>query len=152
MNLQRLSMLLLMAGMIFEHPTPDFIGGTKHFCPAGMLRAGLPSWQFLLALLYKGKNDKKGVFIRQEAVLKRERECLWLEILLCCGSWWASDRRSWSCCNKRFLQSIQNKSRRWEEAGAGLCRVSWSLKSHFCVCVLQESRECGSWSLWDVCG
>lgn len=88
-----------------------------------------------------------------EALCKTERECLWLEILLCCGSWWASER-SWSSCNKRFLQSIQHKPRRWEEAGAGLCRLSWSLESHFCVCVLQllqEGRECGSWSLWDVC-
>lgn len=91
-----------------------------------------------------------------EALWKTERECfLWLGILLCCGSWWVRER-SCSSCNKWFLQSIQHKPRRWEEAGAGLCRVSWSCKPHFCVCVcvlqlLQEGRECGSCSLWDAC-
>lgn len=78
-----------------------------------------------------------------EALWRTERECLWLEILLCCGSWWASER-SWSSCNKRFLQSIQHKSRQGEEAGAGLCWVSWSLKSHFSVCVCVCCRRAGN--------
>lgn len=47
------------------------------------------------------------------------------------------------------------QTQEWEEAGAGLGRLPCSLKPHFCVCVcvlelLQEGREWGSWSLWDV--
>lgn len=96
----------------------------------------------------KKKSFKSEFFmVVGEALWRTEKECLWLEILLCCGSWWASER-SWSSCNKRFLQSIQHKSRQGEEAGAGLCWVSWSLKSHFsvCVCVCAAGGQ-GMWEL-----